>query len=179
MPTVASAGRCYRCVKRCSLDSFGNLVRWPRPGLLRCAKWRQARALTEVGQMARMSSSNAARIRRFTASSIPSSWWPRWRFWMKACPVLITCAERSRFKPTPTHRRHPITCRTCDCPQPLRDNFTDVIEFGNLRGLSGVNGLIQPAVQQTQPDSHDQMIQVQPTADTDHAQPQPLGNPDP
>jgi hypothetical protein len=42
-------------------------------GLLRCAESEQARFLIEVGQITRASSSKAARIRRFTVSSAPSS----------------------------------------------------------------------------------------------------------
>jgi hypothetical protein len=42
-------------------------------GLLRCAKPGQARSLIPVGQIARVSSVKAARTRRFTTSSTPSS----------------------------------------------------------------------------------------------------------
>jgi putative transposase len=44
-----------------------------RPGLLHCAELEQPRSLIEVGQITRASSSKAARIRRFTVSSAPSS----------------------------------------------------------------------------------------------------------
>jgi hypothetical protein len=33
------------------------------------------------------------------AASIPSSWCPRRRFCMKACPAMITCAVRSVRSP--------------------------------------------------------------------------------
>jgi hypothetical protein len=42
-------------------------------GQLRCAELEQPRSLIEVGQITRASSSKAARIRRFTVSSAPSS----------------------------------------------------------------------------------------------------------
>jgi len=42
-------------------------------GLLRCAMLGQAKSLILVGQIARVSSSKAARTRRFTVSSVPSS----------------------------------------------------------------------------------------------------------
>jgi hypothetical protein len=42
-------------------------------GLLRCAESGQVRSLIEVGQIAMTSSSRAARTRRFTVSSAPSS----------------------------------------------------------------------------------------------------------
>jgi hypothetical protein len=58
----------------------GVLRRWvhPRwsglqPALLRCARLGQARSLIPVGQIAKVSSSKAARTRRFTVSSTPSS----------------------------------------------------------------------------------------------------------
>jgi transposase, IS6 family len=41
--------------------------------LLRCAKLGQAGSLIQVGQIARVSSSKAARTRRLTGSSVPSS----------------------------------------------------------------------------------------------------------
>jgi hypothetical protein len=44
-----------------------------RPGLLRCGKLGQVRSLIPVGQIARVSSSKAARTRKFTGSSVPSS----------------------------------------------------------------------------------------------------------
>jgi hypothetical protein len=47
--------------------------RRPQQGLLRCAESGQARSLIEVGQIAMTSSSRAARTRRFTVSSAPSS----------------------------------------------------------------------------------------------------------
>jgi len=49
---------------------------WPerrQRGLLRCAESEQSRLLIEVGQITRASSSKAARTRRFTVSSAPSS----------------------------------------------------------------------------------------------------------
>jgi hypothetical protein len=42
-------------------------------GLLRCGKLGQVRSLIPVGQIARVSSSKAARTRKFTGSSVPSS----------------------------------------------------------------------------------------------------------
>jgi len=58
-----------------------------------------AGSLIRVGQIARASSSKAARTRRFTGSSVPSSSWPRRRFRTRACPALITGAQRSCLRP--------------------------------------------------------------------------------
>jgi hypothetical protein len=68
-------------------------------GLLRCAMAGQARSLIPVGQIARVSSSKAVRTRRLTPSSTPSSSCPRRMFWMNACPVVITRAQRSCLRP--------------------------------------------------------------------------------
>ena len=52
-----------------------------------------------LDQIARVSSAKAAESRCPGSTPRPSSWWPRRRFWTKACPALITRAERSRLRP--------------------------------------------------------------------------------
>jgi len=50
-------------------------------------------------QITRASSVNASASRAEGGTSVPRSWKPRRRFWMKACAATMTLAVRSRFSP--------------------------------------------------------------------------------